>query len=489
MKIRTKDRLKNRKRQASDGLNRPIRRPARSFELLESRFLLSDATPALKPVVEVSPNGLNFVTLYPKGLNSSQNPVVGPSPVAVDSLSLDDDAFVLASGGGMPAVRVDLLLSPNQQSVNGELLVSSGSGTLLYDVPLTDVDSLRAELPISSGLATASTLNIDLLVIHPLAGKTTVPSFQLAIYWNQDVPPNDPFPQLLPQALTVPSPPPSGVMTPGIPAAWNSTPSFPSLSVTVPLPNFLPTTILSPKSGDGAVPPADPSTGNSVKAGGLPPGPSAGSKNSGASTDLGSPATDPAISSHSAGVSDRPAVVGPLPLSNPTPDGGIFGHANASTTDAEPTVLQTQTIEPLPVAGPRDAPQNLVEVIRRAFGQSLPVVPLPLPLKAPVIPPSEIELSSEPTQSGAILLPPISALARPEVHSRLSDRNNVLTTLEGSSKPRKLIPVGPGIVMGLMVTVGLVFGLVAPQCAARLASLRDEGRAIGRRRWSRLESR
>src|SRR6185312_9335459 len=127
----------------------PARRPARSFEALEPRFLLSDAGSEPKPVVSMETTDRKIVQEVPVLL--SEKPVVGPLPSALIGPTLRDDSFSLPAGSGVPTVQVDLLWPDSSDKSGGQLVVSDGSGQVLYNLSLTDVEGLRAELPIPSG--------------------------------------------------------------------------------------------------------------------------------------------------------------------------------------------------------------------------------------------------------------------------------------------------------------------------------------------------
>jgi hypothetical protein len=491
MKSKTPNRPDRRTRRALQRLKGPARHPSRSFEVLESRFLLSDATPAPNPVaiVQIQTVNLKIVDLSPTPLDTTSS-VVGPSSLAIDELSLQDDSFSLAAGDDFPAVQVGLLLSPSQDEATGLLQVSSTSGQLYYNVPLSNVEALHAELPIPSAQATPSTLGIDLLVSPPGPGSNEPGSFQVSIYWNQDVPANDPLSLSQPQAIESPPPPQGPVGSPAIgssPLLYQpSQPSYPSITVTQNLPAFVP-----PTSNVGDV--ASKPEGGTIPLTGQTPGSAGSSTTSGtfSSKSPGAAATS-SISdlptTNPSGTGNRAAIVGPLPLSAPTPDGGIFAYPNASSRVSDPAIEPTTTIEPSPVNSAEIEPRFLFEAIRRAFGGGLPVMRVPPNLKAPVSRPSDLELSSEPSEAGELALPLISELARLGESSQPTRQTRLLTAPERSGGSSRTVRVSPSIAAALIVTASLFFGLVAPDCAATLSDLSLEERSIERRLWSVLTS-
>jgi hypothetical protein len=486
MKSKTPNRPDRRTRRALLRLKGPARHPYRSFEILESRFLLSDATPAPNAIVQIQTVNLKIVDQSPTLLATTSS-VVGPSSLAIDALSLQDDSFSLAAGDDFPAVQVGLLLSPSQDEATGFLQVSSTSGLLYYNVPLSNVEAIHAELPIPSAQATPQTLGIDLLVSPSGPGSNEPGSFQVSIYWNQDVPANDPLSLSQPQAIESPAPPQGPAGSPAIgssPLLYQ--PSYPSITVTQNLPAFVASTS---QVGDVASKPE----GGTIPLTGQTPGSAGSSTYSGtfSSKSPGAAATS-SISdlptTNPSGTGNRAAIVGPLPLSAPTPDGGIFAYPNSSPRVSDPAIEPTTTLETSPVNSAEIEPRFLFEAVRRAFGGGLPVMRVPPSLKVPVSRPSDLELSSEPSEAGDLALPLISELARLGESSQPTRQTRWLTAPERSGGSSRTVRVGPSIAAALIVTAGLFFGLVAPDCAARLADLSLEERSIERRLWSVLTS-
>ncbi len=469
---------------------RAIRRPVRSFETLESRMLLSDATPTPKPFVDLTANLVKVEAYYPTLVEPS-SAVVGPSSQTTTATGLQDDWFALAPSAATPAVRVDLLLAPDQTNANGQLLVSSGAGQLLYRVPLANVEALHAELPIPTDPATTpSTLGIDLLVTHQSAGPAIPGLIHLAIYWNDEIPANDPFPRQQPQNLNSPV---SGspVLGPVV-----SSPSLfgvsysPWVATVLSMPSFGPTMGSTDGVTSGPTSSDDPSDliGRTPIAP-IRPGPSSESQSGSAdprsSGLIGLYPTDRSTASGTPLPPIRSANVGPLPLSGPTPDGGIFAHPNRKQSDAENGLQTNLTVELEPVIEPEKKVEKPIDHV-----SADPLLPLPVPFvlvrrKLPVALKSDVELSSEASASGPFLLPQLADLsnAAGPVRSQASDRESEIQSV--GRRPDASLRIGPSIAGVLVSAVSLFCCLIGPDCESSLAAWRKEGRSIGRRFESR----
>jgi hypothetical protein len=453
-----------------------LRRPLRSFETLERRFLLSDATPTPKPTVEII-RGLNpqLETQVPTLLNLNPPPtvVVGPNPIGVDALSLGGDSFSLDPGAGMPQIRVGLLLSPDENGASGLLEVANLSGDLYYDVSLKNVDSVHASLPIPSNSVTPATLDIDLLISPSSSTAKKTGSFEIFVYWNQQNPPNEPTHQIQPQSLPSPTSTPSSGTGSSM-AATSPSPLYPSFSATM---NY-PTTETGSSRGADNIPKA-PDVSNPVPS--ASSGSGSGSGSASGSVESRPPVASSPISmasqvlSNSQGSTAHTANVGPLPLSATTPDGGIFAFPNAGSRETELDIEPTTTLEPMPIPVAGDAfLRYVIQTIRPRLGREWPTLSDPRILKAPVVGPSDLDRSSEPIDAGAVILAPLSAMVNPSRSEKDSRQTGSATSANRPGDLSRTIRVGPSIAATLIGTASLFFSLVAPDCDTRLTALREE---------------
>jgi hypothetical protein len=165
-------------------------------------------------------------------------------------------------------------------------------------------------------------------------------------------------------------------------------------------------------------------------------------------------------------------VVGPLPLSGSSPDGGIFayGPSNGPSDPFRTTLTSSRGPDSL------DGPDALAAAPSRRRSRDFAEL---VPLEGPALGLSglglyQMEMAVSPSTTGAAFLPAMLPLAEVRV-GRDSHRSSASRwpILYSRIRPRtSLAAVAYG-------SAGLLLGLVAPDYATRLAAWKDD------RRWKR----
>ena len=475
-------------RRASDRHRTGARRAARSFESLETRLLLSETAQVLKPVVVIETTDRKVVEESPAPAPARHQSQKVTGPLSVATSPERDDAFTLPSGEGEPTVLVDLLWPEGSDPSDGHLLVSDAKGKVFYDLPLTGVQMLHAELPMPAGRGASPTLDVDLAIHRASAGSDSSGSYQVAIYWGQsskaafsDFTPGSAPPATLPAAPT------------DLLAA-----AYPSLTATRNLPLSASTSDTFSQSG-GRIGAGDPSSfigpPSSPKMSGVPAGPMTGplattptSGSSTTSTPSPAPTSSPAVpiqvpgegskpSSGEAGQGSRPAVVGPLPLNGSSPDGGIFAFPNGPSRGSNDPFQETFTTTPAPPEDGTMEPSHDRPAPRSArFAWPIPTGPRAV--RSSFASPFVQELEAAAPSTGIAYLPPIEGLAgnrpaRASSQVKPSKSHEVRTSLADETRPRASLGAT------LLGSASLLLGLFAPGGIDRLTSWQDD------RRWVR----
>ena len=469
------------------GHRRPkARRAARSFECLEGRLLLSGADPSPKPVVVIETTHRQFLQETPAPAPNNPRGQVPTGPLSSVPVARDD-SFTLPEGGGGPSIRVDLLWPEGRGPSNGHLIVSDSTGKVHYDLLLTGIEGLHAELPIPSKAGALATIDVDLQIHRPGPDEPSPGSYRVAIYDKQSlatvVPPRPPSLDTVSKPSTEP---PESSWSPHLPA-----PDYPLISATRSLPPLSPGVNCGDQVGrPGSDNPSGlmyaPVPTSPQKAVGIPSGPSAGpavtltsasmsSSNPGPSlhavqvpTTAGrGPGEDGKLLNDEGGPGSRPALVGPLPLSGSTPDGGIFAFPNGSSRGSSDPFEATFTMAPVPEAD--DAP------IVPPSGTPRPSVDRSPPIlggdgkgRLSVAGPSEFGGVMPPLATGLAFLPPLDGLAEPvpaESRGRPMASSSPVPRPypDDATRPRLSLE---GVLIG---SAWLFLGLVTPTCVARLA--------------------
>ena len=483
-------------------------REAHAFEPLEERFLLSGLVDG--PVLDRShllPLPASVISQLPAGPRTTSTTDTDP----VETFLFRDDTYTLKSIDGQPSVRVDLIWPEGPDPSAGRLLVSDDSGLVLYVVPLSGLEGINAILPIPTSQGGSSNLDVSLQINLPTSGSSSAGSYRISIYWVQTnstsaslVATPQPSAASTPQAsgLTplgaststqangaLQTPPiPSVFGTPTGPAPTNTDAGPPSPRPTLTATKDLPTPIPLPTnpgpagltggsgSGNSVVALSDPALSRAVV---IPTAPMAGlssaATSSAASTspatfEVPLPSTSGSLSGSAEG--GRPAVVGPLPLSGSSPDGGIFAYGQAKGPGDPFRAIFTTAATPDTLDGPdslASSPSRL-----RSRGYAVPVPWEGPGLGASIARSLDLELAGTPSATGSAFLPMLLPVAEARVgrdsHRSAASRWPILYA---RIKPRTSIAA---LVFG---SAGLFFGLVAPDCVVRLGTWKED------RRWKR----
>jgi hypothetical protein len=491
-------------------------REAHSFEALEVRLLLSTSVPGSSTQASgLLPLPADVAAQLPAGPYAPSN---GAGALS-GSNGTRDDSYTLDAGDGNPTIQVDLIWPEGAYPLDGNLLVSDASGTALYDVPLTGVHSIDASLPIPSPGGGSSNLVIKLQIDGTASDASSAGTYHLEVHWARSTQAVGTTGSSSPDSQETGTSTGTGSGDSG----ENASPGRHRISVTRSLPPVTP----PPSNTPGGMTGGGGGSGGDGGGGGGGAGSGDGGGGSGSSTGTGvvpivppparivvipsvpstipssSPGTNPttsgSVSSGSAsasaslsqspspsiqvplpsasglgqssigGVGSRPAIVGPLPLSGSVPDGGIFAYHPGQGSDNDPLrstpsiASRSDTLE-APEDSPRRRPRGIELPNSLEFPGEWPSIALPF----------GFETAGSLSSTGAAFLPPlgqpvVAGVARqPEqggasrwiiLYSKMKPRTSLAALLFGSTS--------------------LFFGLVAPDCVARLARWQDD------RRWKR----
>ena len=188
------------------------------------------------------------------------------------------------------------------------------------------------------------------------------------------------------------------------------------------------------------------------------------------STGAGQGASAPAIAGSSG---NRQAILGPLPLSGSTPDGGIFAYPYGQARGQTNPIRETLTIEQSPETG--DAPGS--SETRLLVGERGSAVDDLESSRPSIARDFESEMQGSPLSTGAVILPSMAAIA--EIRIPRASSGEVASRAPAPhdrSRPRT------SVVALMLGSAGLFFGLIAPDCVTRLTAWQDD------RRWRRKVS-